>query len=202
MTSETITPVIPKVSIVIPTYNKPDYTVQAVESVLWQTYANVECIVVDDGSTNETYDKLFPYIHRINYIYQFNKGVSAARNKGIERSTGEYIGFLDCDDVYTPDKVADCIRNMEAFQLDFVHTGVWLMQNLCSPMKIHRPAKGILLLKNFICNSTPIMRKEVFDKVGLFDERLFICADWDMWLRISEHYNLYYINDPLTYYRI
>lgn len=191
-----------KVSIIIPAYNKADYTVKAVKSVLNQIYMDIECIVVDDGSTDDTYDKLFPYMNDIKYIYQPNKGVSAARNKGIVKSTGEYIAFLDCDDMYLPKKVARCVETSNNFYADFIHTAAYLIDKDDKIIKEYKPTKGILLLKNFICNSTPLMRKDIFDKVGLFDENLFTCADWDMWLRIAEKYQMYYFNEPLTYYRV
>lgn len=192
----------PKVSVIIPAYNKADYTVKAVESVLNQDYGNVECIVIDDGSTDDTWDKLFPFDTKIRYIYKNNGGVSSARNKGIVHSTGEYIAFLDCDDMYLPNKISKSMENVNSGSFEFIHTAAYLIDKNDKPIKVYKPAKTNLLFRNFICNSTPVMRKDVFDEVGLFDEDLFICADWDMWLRINEKYAMYYFNEPLTYYRV
>lgn len=193
---------LPKVSVIIPAFNKADYTVKAVESVLNQTYKNIECIVIDDGSGDNTYVKLTPYLDKIKYEWQFNKGVSSARNKGIEMATGEYIAFLDCDDMYLPKKIEKCLLNIGSGSFEFLYTSAYLIDRNDKVIGKYTPAKTYLLLNNFICNSTPVMRKDVFDEVGLFDEELFICADWDMWLRIREKYAMYYFNEPLTYYRI
>ena len=94
-----------KVSVIIPAYNKAALTVKTVESVLNQTYKNIEIIVVDDGSTDDTRRFLLPYDKEIKYIYKRNAGVCSARNVGIHLSTGEYIGLLDCDDMYLPQKI-------------------------------------------------------------------------------------------------
>ncbi|MFS8117396.1 MAG: glycosyltransferase family 2 protein, partial [Microcoleus sp.] len=96
----------PQVSVIIPAYNGDRYIVQAVESVFAQTYTNWEIIVVDDGSTDETHQVLQPYLDKIRYIYQENRGVAAARNRGIQEAKGEFIAFLDQDDFFLPDKLA------------------------------------------------------------------------------------------------
>jgi len=191
-----------KVSVIIPAYNKADYTVEAVKSVLNQTYPNIECIVVDDGSTDDTYDKLFPYIDTdIKYIFQPNKGVSVARNKGIVRSEGEYIAFLDCDDKYLKHKILISLNEMKRQEVDMIYNSAVLINQEGKQQGWYRPKRHSLLFRNSIMNSV-VIKKEVFDKVGLFDEELFICADWDMWLRIEEHFKIGYIDCPLTYYRI
>ncbi|MBM2835200.1 MAG: glycosyl transferase [Candidatus Brocadiaceae bacterium] len=94
-----------QVSVVIPTYNRAPYVIMAIESVLAQSYQDYEIIVVDDGSTDGTRDVLEPYRDRIRYMYQDNKGVSAARNTGIQESRGEWIAFLDSDDEWLPNKL-------------------------------------------------------------------------------------------------
>jgi glycosyltransferase involved in cell wall biosynthesis len=90
----------PKVSVIIPVYNSPDYVGQAVESVLSQTYRDCEIIVVDDGSTDNTRTALEPYLDHIQYVYQDNQGSAAARNRGIRQAKGELIAFLDADDFF------------------------------------------------------------------------------------------------------
>ena len=190
-----------KVSVIIPAYNKADYTVKAVDSVLNQTYENIECIVVDDGSTDDTYTKLHPIVianKNIEYIYQQNNGVSAARNKGIMEATGEYIALLDCDDEYQKRKIELSVKQDK----DFVFTCGYFIDGDSYLLNLYAPRQGNLLCHNYICNSSPVIKKKCFEKVGLFDTSLFVCADWDMWLRMEEHYELTYLNMPLTYYRI
>jgi glycosyltransferase involved in cell wall biosynthesis len=96
----------PQVSVIIPAYNGDRYIVQAVESVLGQTFTDLEIIVVDDGSSDRTYQVLQPYLDRISYIYQENQGVAAARNRGIKEAKGDLIAFLDQDDFFLSDKLA------------------------------------------------------------------------------------------------
>jgi glycosyltransferase involved in cell wall biosynthesis len=195
---------IPLVSVVIPAYNKADFTTKAVESVLEQTYANIEIIAIDDNSTDDTYEKLTPYV-KDNFILirqSLNQGAAHSRNVGIKIAKGEYIAFLDCDDLYHPHKIEFCIANLEKNNVDFIYTPAYFIDKNDNIIKKYNPAKAPLLLRNYICNSTPVMKKEIFDEIGLFDEDFFICADWDMWLRIREKYSMYYFNNPLTYYRI
>ena len=189
-----------KVSVIIPAYNKADFTVLAIRSVLNQTYKNIECIVVDDGSTDDTYDKIFPYDAQIKYIYQFNKGASSARNRGIIHASGDYIAFLDCDDMYLQSKIEFSVNYMNSRKIGMVYNDAFLIDKNNKLIGLYRPKKVNLLFHNSICNSVMI-RKEVFKKVGLFDEELFTCADWDMWLRIEEHYRIGHIKIPLTLYR-
>ena len=114
----------PKVSVIIPVYNCDRYITQTVESVLSQTYTNYEIIVVDDGSTDNTRQVLEPYFARIQYIYQPNKGVAAARNQGIELAKGELIAFLDHDDVFLPDKLAEQVSHFQNnSQVGMLHSG-------------------------------------------------------------------------------
>jgi len=200
-----------KVSVIIPAYNNADLTVRTVESVLRQTYKNIEIIVVDDGSTDNTKLKLVPYTGKIKYVYKKNGGACSARNLGIRLSTGEYIGFLDCDDIYLPKKIELGIDYLEKHpDFGFVHTAAYYVDEKDKILRrfSHYNSRYTgwiakrLLPRNYICNSTPIVRKTCFKKVGIFDETIFIPADWDMWLRIAESYKVGYINTPLTLYRM
>lgn len=201
----------PRVSVIIPAYNAASYTIEAIESVLNQTFKDFEIIVVDDGSTDNTKKLLQPYIDccKIDYIYKENGGASSARNMGIKASKGQYIACLDCDDLWMPDKLKICMEFLDknpevglvytrAFFID-VHGNIVRISGGCcySGMVFEK-----LIGNNFIINSTPIVKKECFAKVGLFDESIFYPADWDMWLRISEHYPVAYIDTILTKYRI
>lgn len=200
-----------KVSVIIPTYKKPDLTIRTIESVLHQTYNNIEIIVVDDGSPDDTEIRLKSLEDKIVYIKKTNGGASSARNLGIKKSTGQYIALLDCDDIYYPDKISEsinCLENNE--DCGFVYTGAnYIDRNddIITKQKLlnKSPCGWVfpeLIKRNFICNSTVVARKECFDKVGLFDESIFICADWEMWLRISRKYKASYIEKELTGYRL
>ena len=102
-----------KVSVIIPAYNKADLTVKTVQSVLSQTYVNIEIIVVDDGSTDDTKEKLLVFGDKINYIYKQNGGACSARNVGINCATGEYLALIDCDDIFYPDKISKSVECLE-----------------------------------------------------------------------------------------
>jgi glycosyltransferase involved in cell wall biosynthesis len=201
----------PKVSVIIPAYNAAPYTVEAIESVLNQTFKDFEIIVVDDGSTDNTKELLQPYVDdcRINYIYKENGGASSARNMGIRASKGQYIACLDCDDLWLPEKLEICTEFLENNpKIGLVYTRVFFIDSHGNNVGTSggRCKSGMifekLIVKNFIMNSTPVVKKECFTKVGLFDESVFHPADWDMWLRISEHYPIIYLDKILTKYRI
>ncbi len=200
-----------KVSVVIAAYNKADLTIRTVESVLNQTYANIEVIVVDDGSTDDTKQKLSVYADKIKYIYKENSGACSARNVGIRQASGDYIGLLDCDDIYFPEKIAlsvDCLENNPEY--GFVHTSMHYIDDndviraTFDIFPCDRVSGWIaekLLIDNFISQSTVVARKSSLDKAGLFDESIFMPADWDLWLRLAEDFKAGYIDTPLTGYR-
>lgn len=200
-----------RVSVVIPAYNKANLTIRTVKSVLNQTYENIEIIVVDDGSTDDTKVQLQLFGGRIHYIYKQNGGASSARNIGIKQATGEYIALIDCDDIFCPEKISKSVACLEK-QNDcgFVYTGAHFINsddNIISRSEISNSCfsgwiSSKLILRNFICNSTVVVKKECFEKVGFFDEKIFMPADWDMWLRISENYKAAYVNERLTCYRL
>ncbi|MFH2013294.1 MAG: glycosyltransferase [Pseudomonadota bacterium] len=195
----------PKISVIIPTYNRANFIEEAIESVLSQSYKDFELIVVDDGSTDETGKLVQRYGERIFYIYQNKKGVSHARNTGIKNSSGEYIAFLDSDDKWLPDKLAT--------QMDFFthnpdalicHTEeIWFRNNArVNPMKKHRKYSGMIFDKVLplciISPSSVMLRREIFfDKIGFFDENLPACEDYDLWLRIAARYPVSLIETPL-----
>lgn len=200
-----------KISVIIPAYNKADFTVKTVESVLNQTYNPIEIIVVDDGSTDNTKQLLSKYSDRITYIYKKNAGACSARNLGIEVSIGTYIALLDCDDIYLPNKIEMSVDYLNKnTQCGFVYTSVYFIDGQDNILRIYPSLNNLcegyisrrLLTKNFIPNSTVVIRKACFQKTGFFDESIFTPADWDMWLRLSENYKAGYINIPLTKYRI
>jgi len=201
----------PLVSIIIPAYNKSQLTVKTVESVLSQTYQPIEIIVVDDGSKDDTREQLLRYADKIQYVYKENGGACSARNLGFKLSQGDYIGFLDCDDVYHPEKVQLSFNYLrEHPDCGWVHTAVdfidedGVIVGGCDNLQSRHQGRIAqhLILRNFICNSTPLIRRACLKKTGVFDETIFTPADWDLWLRLSEAYQVGYIPRRLTQYRV
>ena len=199
-----------KVSVIIPAYNKAEYTRRTVDSVLAQTYPDVEIVVVDDGSRDNTAAVMQQYGDRIRFIQKTNGGACSARNEGARRATGEYITFLDCDDLLVSGKIERCVQYLEQNpQFGFVYTNVYFIDDNDAVIRTYdhpRSKEGWiapdLVIGNFICNSSPLIKKEVLDKAGLFDESIFTPADWDMWLRLSQLAPAGYIAEPLTKYRV
>ena len=195
-----------KVSIIIPTFNRRDYITTALDSVLAQSYKDYEIIIIDDGSSDDTKEVLKPYQNNIRYFYQDNRGIPATRNKGIREAQGDYIAFLDSDDYWLPEKLK---RQIECFKQN-PHYG--MVATRCSSItpdgrfrKKNRPGKSGWVLTdlfkaNFIRTSSAMIEKECFEKVGLFDESLPECEEYDLWLRITKHYPIGFINEPLTVY--
>ncbi|NVM01498.1 MAG: glycosyltransferase [Candidatus Helarchaeota archaeon] len=193
-----------KVSVIIPTYNRFSFLVEAVKSVLSQTFANFELIIVDDGSTDETRRIQEIYRERVKYLFQEKRGVSSARNKGIINSSGEYICFLDSDDLWKKNKLEIQVNFMDNNR-DFLvcYTGeIWIRNGVrVNQMKKHKKYSGMIYDKCLplciISPSSVMMRREIFDKIGFFDENLPICEDYDMWLRISKDYPIFFIDKKL-----
>lgn len=182
----------PQVSVIIPAYNCDRYIVQAVESALHQTFTNLEIIVVDDGSTDRTQQLLHPYLDRIRYIYQENKGVAAARNLACQLAKGEFLAFLDADDYFLPSKLEKQIACFEADPaLDMVQTGWFIVgeagQNI-SAIKPWEPAPK-LDLESFIIfkcvrPSAMMLRRKWWEKLGGFNEDFTLAEDLDFALRL------------------
>jgi glycosyltransferase involved in cell wall biosynthesis len=193
----------PKVSVIIPTYNRAALLVEAVQSVMKQTYTELELIVVDDGSTDDTREAILPYLHRIKYLYQERGGVSKARNYGIRVSHGEYIAFLDSDDLWLDKKLEVQVNFMESHSSFVSYTDeIWIRKGKrVNPGKRHRKYSGWIFDKVLplciISPSSAMMRREVFDRIGLFDETLPACEDYDMWIRVAKHYPIHLIEQQL-----
>tara|TARA_Y100000590_G_scaffold465489_1_gene637935 strand:+ start:1251 stop:2189 length:939 start_codon:yes stop_codon:yes gene_type:complete len=200
------------VSVIIPAYNKAEYTLLTIKSVIKQTYKPIEIIVVDDGSTDNTKKILEDFSDKIKYIYQENSGASSARNLGTKKATGSYLAYLDCDDLYYPDKIKNSIEVLEKNKdYDFLYTNVDQIDETNKivgefpDILVHGKTGLIfedLFLQNFICNSTLVIRKSCINKSGYFDEKIFVPADWDFLLRLSQNHQGFYLPDKLTGYRI
>jgi len=208
----------PKVSVIIPTYNCAKYLPEAIQSVLNQTYQDFEIIVVDDGSVDNTKEIVKEFIknypNKIKYIYQENKGHATARNTAIRNSIGEYIAMLDADDLCTPRRLEKEVHILETEpNIAVIHANVTFIsedgKQLETPHRNIKYLSGhifkhILLRRAHIAMATVLVRKKCFESVGLFDENLthLGAEDREMWLRIAKQYNFKYLDEVLGYYRI
>jgi glycosyltransferase involved in cell wall biosynthesis len=194
----------PLVSVVIPTYNRARMVKEAVDSVLAQSFKDYELIVIDDGSTDDTQCILGSYHEDILICRQVNQGVSAARNKGIELSSGQLIAFLDSDDLWMPEKLQYQVEffNLNKEALICQTQEVWIRNGIrVNPKNRHKKLSGMIyepsLLLCLVSPSAVMIRRELFGIVGRFDENMPTCEDYDMWLRISCRFPIYLIDDPL-----
>lgn len=203
------------VSVVIPTYNRANLLPNAINSVINQTFKNWELIIVDDGSIDNTKDVISEFIKkdsRVKYFYQKNSGQPSAMNLGIKNSKGNYIAFLDDDDEWLPEKLEKQINKIKSDKLiGLVFTDAIILDgktNVNKRSDIIKPSSGFvykeLLKTNFITATSVIIAKEIFEKIGLFDESFIIkitqIQDYDMWLRIAKYYKIEYISEPLVKY--
>lgn len=203
-------PTEPLASVVIPNYNHAQYVGDAIRSVLAQTYHNYEIIVVDDGSTDNSHNEVAQFGDKVKYIYQSNAGLSAARNTGIRASKGSLIGVLDADDMYEPEYLSVLVA---ALQKDTEAAGIYCgyqfvdHANNLLPQVEARPVEperlySALLGGNFFVPESIFLRRRVYDDVGLFDETLRACEDWDVWLRAANKYKIIHSTKILTRHRI
>jgi glycosyltransferase involved in cell wall biosynthesis len=177
---------------------------EAIDSVLFQRYDDFELIVVDDGSTDGTEKLVASYLPRLTYLYQEHQGISAARNRGITSARGEYISFLDSDDLWLREKLSFQMRFMESHPecLICYTDEIWIRKGVrVNPMKKHRKYSGMIfeqcLPLCIVSPSSVLIARTLLDEVGIFDETLEVCEDYDLWLRIAARYPLYFINTPL-----
>ena len=196
---------LPFVSVIIPTFNRDWIIRDAIDSVLGQTYSNFELLVVDDGSTDRTAKFLHTYGDRLRVIRQDNRGVSAARNSGIRASSGQLIAFLDSDDMWLPEKLAAQVSFFEHHpNAKICQTEeVWIRNGMrVNPRQKHRKPSGDIFEPSLaLCLVSPsavMLRRELFDEVGMFDEDLPACEDYDLWLRVSCVIPVYLIDEQLT----
>jgi glycosyltransferase involved in cell wall biosynthesis len=202
----------PKVSVIVPNYNYGKYIEQAIESVLSQTYKNIEIIVVDDGSTDNSLEVLERYRNKITLITQKNQGVSAARNNGVRASSGEYIAFLDPDDVWLPTKIEKQVSKMLSDnQIGLVHCAMIIVDEKNNPIKIHDGGMEGLLRNDILllekgaivgAGSTCLVKRHIFEEIDGFDLSLSTSADWDFCYRASLKCKIGFIKEPLALYRV
>lgn len=194
----------PFFSVVIPTFNRAHLVTRAVESVLAQKFTDCECIVVDDGSTDDTQRILSPYKKHIQYMYTRHGGVSKARNCGILQAQGEWIAFLDSDDMWLPKKLATQYEYIQKHPDVYIHQTdeLWIRNGRrVNPMKKHQKKEGYIfedcLYLCLISPSAVVIHRSVFERVGMFDELMPACEDYDLWLRVAWQYYIGFIPKKL-----
>jgi len=206
------------VSVIMPAYNAAKTIAASIESVLAQTYTNWELIIVNDGSTDDTVRVIAPYLRdsRVKLInLERNQGLPAARNLGAERASGDYIAFLDADDLWLPAKLEKQLKYHQSHPEYFIsHTD---FEAFTSRGTIRRPWRKILVptgrkkgrmlpvlyYQNVIGVLTALVKKRVFEEVKGFDARLWTGEDQDLWIRIAERgYEFGYIDEVLARYRV
>ena len=194
-----------KVSVIIPTYNRRSFLSNAIDSVLNQSYQDLELIIIDDGSSDKTENFMKKKYPEVKIYKQKNKGVSAARNKGIKKSSNNWIAFLDSDDRWHPKKLEDQVNYLRKNpKYKICHTDeIWIKNNIrINQKKKHKKYGGFIFEKSLdLCRISPssvIIHKNIFDKIGLFDQKLPVCEDYDLWLRIALKFPILYLNQKLT----
>ncbi|MEM7233975.1 MAG: glycosyltransferase family A protein, partial [Planctomycetota bacterium] len=197
------------VSVIIPTYNRAEWICHAVRSVFDQTVPPLEVIVVDDGSTDDTGQVVRKEFPGVRYFRQANRGVSAARNKGIIEARGQWLAFLDSDDRWLPNKLE---RQLAAVKEQYLQGGdvfrvchsdeIWIRDGQrVNATKKYAKAGGHIFQKCLpvcaISPSTAMISRSVFEDVGGFDETMPVCEDYDLWLRITCREPVLYVDEPL-----
>ena len=192
------------ISVIIPTWNRADRLANALQSAFAQSLPPAEVIVVDDGSTDDTRELVRSRFRDARYIYQQNKGVSSARNTGIAAASGDWIALLDSDDHWQPDKLEQQCEHLRTWpDYKICHSDeIWVRNGTrVNPMKKHAKQGGHIfrhcLPLCVISPSAVLIHRDLFTAVGLFDERLPACEDYDLWLRICARHPVLYIDQPL-----
>ena len=199
------------VSVIIPTYNREILVKKALDSVLGQTYSNFEIIIINDGSTDNTvhvlneYKKRYP--DKVIVINQGNSGQVVARNNGIQSCRGEFVAFLDSDDIWLEDKLEKQIP-LFSKGVGLVYCGINEIDghgNVINTVACQPGMRGNiyhhLLVKNRMTGGSVVITRSSINKVGLFDTNLKAAENWDLWIRIAKEYLVDYVDEPLINYR-
>jgi len=205
-----------KVSVIIPCFNRESVLSRALDSVLAQSWFGggklvdgqladenvLDLIIVDDGSTDGTARLIAEHYPDAHFIRQNNKGVSAARNTGLAAATGDWVAFLDSDDEWLPHKLSKQFAQLESTGLQICHAEeIWVRNGVrVNQMNKHRKHGGWIFEYCLpLCVMSPssvMMHRSVFDNVGLFDESLPACEDYDLWLRLAARYEVAFVSEP------
>jgi len=199
------------ISVIIPTFNRAGYLREAIQSVLEQDYfsenpypGTYELLIVDDGSSDNTKDVVGSFGKKVKYSFQKNQGVSSARNHGLELTKGEFVAFLDSDDLWKKEKLSAQM----AFMFDHPEAKIccteeiWIRKGIfVNARKKHRKYSGWIFDKVLplclLSLSSALFRRELFEKIGIFDEELLVCEDYDLGIRIAQKYKMHFISEPL-----
>jgi len=196
---------VPLVTVILPTWNRVKWLSRSVESVLSQTFKDFELIVVDDGSTDSSSELLKNYSEKIRtFIFDNNHGVSKARNFAISNSSSEWIAFLDSDDYWHPEKLQkqiDLIKIDSQCPIHFTDE-IWVRNGVrVNPKKKHQKQEGWIFQPSLelclISPSSVILKREIMERHGMFDETLPVCEDYDLWLRLTYRYKVKLLNQKL-----
>lgn len=198
----------PKVSVIMPTYNRAHYLPEAIGSVLKQTFDDFELIVVDDGSIDNTEELLQSFDDlRIRYLRQEHRGISATLNAGIRASRGQYIARLDSDDIWTPQMLATQVGTLENHSeagLVYAKTGAMDQWGVRIPGIWGQPeffageSFKSMLYGDFTSNITIVVRRACLDRVGLYDESFQVNEDWELWLRVARYFQFVFVDQVLA----
>jgi glycosyltransferase involved in cell wall biosynthesis len=201
-----------KISVVMPTHNRADFLGKSIDSVLSQTYEDFEIIVIDNNSTDNTEEILKKYKdRRIKYVRNNeNRGAGGARNQGIGLAEGSYITFLDSDDQLLPTKFEKQLTKLHTLpnNCGLVYCGFCYVSNQTSkPVKYVFPkfygnVYDDVIEKNLFPIHAPIIKKECFERCGMFDTTLAACEDWDLWIRFAKYYEFAFVPEILAKYTI
>jgi glycosyltransferase involved in cell wall biosynthesis len=197
----------PAVTVIIPTFNRSRLLIEALTSVMDQTFRDSEIVVVDDGSTDDTQEALVPFANRIRYVRKANGGEASARNRGIQEARARRVAFLDSDDRWEPAFLETTMQHLDRHpELGLVATACSVVPEGHQRRRIRRAMlQGDLLLtlfsRNFITASAVLINRDCFAKVGFFNEQLDQATDYDMWLKIARAYPIAFLNKPLCRWR-
>jgi hypothetical protein len=197
-------------SVIIPNHNHAGYVGEAIGSVLAQEYRNIEVIVVDDGSTDDSLAVIRRFADRVRVVEQSQHGLSAARNRGIREARGSYVCFLDADDLYEPSFLSFMIPFLEGdAEADGAYCAYRFVDSRNTPLpersgRVVPPAQvhQALLRGNFLVPEAVLLRRSCLAEGDLFDESLRACEDWDLWLRLSRRRRLIGAQRLLTRHRV
>jgi len=204
----------PKVSINLCCYNSEKHLRETLESIVNQTYKDWELVIINDGSTDSTESIIKEYIEKgypIIYHYQENHGLGYSRNEALKRSNGDYIAFIDHDDIWLPDKLSKQIICFEKYpEIDFIYTNFWLYYESHKKKVVNyrkrQPSGHVFeqfLYKYPVGLLTAMIRKKSLERLdNYFDDRLNLCEEYDLFMRLLYHTKAYYMDEPLAIYRI
>ena len=196
-----------KVSVIIPTLNRINTLQRAIDSVIAQSFKSIEIIVVDNGSSDGSVKMLKKYYPTVKVIHEHKVGVSASRNKGIKYASSPWIAFLDSDDAWDQKKLEKQVNHLhnshDKYRL--IHTNeIWIRNGKkINQMKKHQKFGGYIfnecLSLCFVSPSSVLIDRSIFDDMGLFNENLPVCEDYDMWLRICSKEEVLFLDEKLTF---